>query len=202
MALTDYAGLLAALADFSVRADQTALWPACVALAEARVNRELRVRPMVGRAAATFATEYFEGPRDLAGVISLELAEPPAKLAYVAPQTLARLKREAPAPAGTPRLYSVVGREFQVFPAPAGSVPAALTYWRRIPPVGPEAPSNWLLSAHPDVYLYGALVQFAMTAEDERLGAWAQAYAAALAEVAAAYPTEPDGARLRVDLPL
>lgn len=202
MALTDYAGLLSALADFSVRADQAPLWPACVALAEARLNRELRVRPMVGRASATFATEYFEGPRDLVGAISLELAEPPAKLTYVAPQTLARLKREGAHGEGAPRLYSVVGREFQVLPAPSGPTPAELTYWRKIPPLSPETPANWLLEAHPDVYLYGALVQFAMTTEDERLGPWAEAYAAAVAEVARAYPTEPDGARLRADLPL
>ncbi|MBC6982112.1 hypothetical protein [Caulobacter sp. 17J80-11] len=202
MALTDYAGLLAALADFSVRADQGALWPACVALAEARASRELRVRPMVGRAAASFSTEYFEGPRDLVGAISLELAEAEMKLTYVAPQTLARLKRADPDAAGPPRAYSVVGREFQVWPAPSGPMAAELTYWRRIPALGEETPSNWLLAAHPDVYLYGALLQFAMTAEDERLGAWAQAYETALAQAQGAYPTEPDGARLRVELPL
>ena len=35
------------------------------------------------------------------------------------------------------------------------------------------APTNWLLTKHPDVYLYGALLESApYTKEDERINVW------------------------------
>tara|TARA_R110002153_G_scaffold98295_1_gene233308 strand:- start:1224 stop:2132 length:909 start_codon:yes stop_codon:yes gene_type:complete len=44
-----------------------------------------------------------------------------------------------------------------------------------------SAPTNWLLSAAPDVYLYGSLLQSApYLANDERIGVWAQLYSAAV----------------------
>jgi len=59
-----------------------------------------------------------------------------------------------------------------------------ITYWARIPPLSDANTDTWLLLKHPDVYLYGSLMElsgFAKSAgEIER---WSQAYTTTLDEI-------------------
>jgi hypothetical protein len=44
--------------------------------------------------------------------------------------------------------------------------------------------SNWILARHPDVYLYGSLLQAApYLRDDERVGLWAPLYAQAIEDM-------------------
>ena len=53
--------------------------------------------------------------------------------------------------------------------------------YKDVTPLSDLNTSNWLLAAHPDVYLYGALVEASpYLMEDERTSIWAQLYAAAI----------------------
>lgn len=215
MALDTYTGLLSALAAFSVRGDQTALWPDCVSLAEAEFNRVLKVQPMQAMAEATLDGEYFTIPGDFKAVVAFELLDPVARLQSTSTGGIIRMKqREAAYRAdiasalgvntAPPAWYARVGSQFRVFPAPedGNSWEAVLTYWAKFPALSVDNQTNWLLDEHPDLYLNAALVQFGKTTEDERLGAWAGDYKTALAQVLEAYPVETDKARLRTDLPL
>ena len=181
-----YAGLQASVADFLNRADLAGAVPDFIALAEAQMARKLRCRRMVGRATATVASEYEALPGDFAAPISMWL-DSGRPLDCVAPDAMAQLKWGWGETAGTPSAYAVVGGEFEFGPVPDGPYTATLTYYARAPALSDAAPGNWLLTSHPDAYLYGALCQSApYLQDDERLAVWAPLFEAAIADINAA----------------
>lgn len=213
MALSTFTELKAALATFSGRTDQTTNWPDFITLAEAQMERELRVRPMLIRADATINEEFEDLPEAMIEAVSfiLNSTDPVVPLAYIDPRNLNELKfgnavveQQSLGLTGinpaTPIYYTVVGPQFQFFPAPTSSYTGELTYYQRIPPLSLNA-QNWLLYRHPDAYLYGALVQFAIFAGDERLAGWSSAYTAAIEAVRAAYPNPTNKVQLRTEVP-
>jgi hypothetical protein len=189
MSIDSYAGLLQAVGDYAVRTDMGARAPEFVALAEARLNRVLRVRPMVGRTALSLGAEYVSLPADYLGVRTLSLdGSPRGRLEFVTPDQMDQLKASRGA-AGRPEAYAIAGTELRLHPAPDAAYGAELSYFRRLPPLASNT-SNWLLAAAPDAYLYGALVQLGILTEDERLPAWSEAWNAAIGELTAADPAE------------
>jgi hypothetical protein len=185
MAITTYTELQTAVANWLDRTDLAARVPEFIALAEAQMNRRLRVRQMVTRAEAALAGEFTDAPVDMLEPIqlALELSESDVRLLqYLAPERLLAEKAGG-AGAGEPELYSVVGGSLRLLPAPAAAYMGELTYYARIPALVSNA-TNWLLSANPDAYLYGALVQAApYLAEDERVVTWGTMFQAALADI-------------------
>jgi hypothetical protein len=178
-----YAGLMASVGDFLARADLVATIPDFIALAEAQMARKLRCRAMVTRATASIASEYEALPGDFAAPISMML-DSGQPLDCVAPDAMARLKWKLGEAAGTPTAYAVVGGEFEFGPAPDGPYTASLTYYARPPALSATTPRNWLLTNHPDAYLYGALSQSApYLQDDDRLAVWAPLFEAALNDI-------------------
>lgn len=221
MALQTYNDLVAALgAQGAIRSDQANNWPIYIALAEAQIDRELNnrpkpLRPTVARNAAFGipAAEFANAPADFAGAISFLITSlsPNCRLEFVRPEVIDDYKEDTSlfqselqqlfgTSTATPRWYSVQNGQFQFFPAPAVVYTASLTYRQSLPSL--SAGANWLMSQHPDVYFYGALVHYGLAAQDERLEGWTAAYAKALADLDNAYPDEPESARLRMDFPL
>lgn len=223
MALANYNDLLSALASYgAIRTDQTAAWPVYIALAEAQIQRELNnrpqpLRPTVARQADfAISNEFEDTPADFAGAVSFLVTslQQPIRLEYVRPEVIADYKQDTSlfqaelkqlfgtgdAPA---YVYSVQNGQFQFFPVPTTSYTAELVYRQQIPALE-SAPggANWLMTAHPDVYFYGTLVQYALAAQDERLEGWTTAYTRALADLDNAYPDEPESPRLRMQFPL
>ena len=69
-------------------------------------------------------------------------------------------------------------------PTPDGEQSAILMYYAKIPTLSDSAETNWLLTHHPDIYLYGALLHSApYLKEDERAQTWAALYTAAVVRV-------------------
>lgn len=192
MSLGTYDQLKTAMGTVAIRSDMATYAPDCIALAEARFNRELRVRRMIARATATISDEYSAVPSDFAGLRTFTVGT--YALEYVTPDKADELALD-PGYTGSVRVYTIVGTEFRYLPAPTESVEAKLTYWQRIPDLATNS-TNWLLTTSPDAYLYGALVQFAMIVNDERLGLWSGAYEQAIASLTAADRTEALGAVL------
>ena len=74
-------------------------------------------------------------------------------------------------PADVPRIFTIEGKTLKILPLDA--TPLELDYFQKIPALSDAAPSNWLLAAHPDVYLFGSLVEAEMFGvNDERAPAW------------------------------
>ena len=68
-----------------------------------------------------------------------------------------------------PGFYTVDGQVLRL--APTGTVTIRLT--KSFCPLSASVPYNWLLREHPDVYLYGALLQAApFLRDDERIPVW------------------------------
>jgi hypothetical protein len=186
MTLSTYAELTSAIADWLDRGDLTVRIPDFVALAEAQMNRVLRVRQMIVTASATLETASTATPADLLDAIALTLADGTA-LAAAAPQHLS----EAPDAPGRPRRYALVGGALQVHPPPDRAYEVRLRFFARIPPLGPSAQGNWLLTEAPDAYLYGALLQSAPYLRDpEAVALWSAGFDAALSGLRSAQRTQ------------
>lgn len=190
MALTTYDELKASIAAWLRRSDLTSAIPDFIALAEAQMNRRLRVRPMVARATASLGDEYSAAPSDFIAPISLTLdADPVIPLEYVSPERIVQLEAmEWEGRQGRPAFWSIVGTEFRFYPAPEAAYTGELTYWQKIPALSDSNTSNWVLENHPDAYLYGALLQSApYLRSDDRISAWSPLYLQAIADIERAY---------------
>ncbi len=182
MALATYPDLLAALATYAIRDDQTANWPVMVAMAEARLNRLLSVRQMVATVTSSVTGATDVQPTDFNGAKALRLTSGSfPKLDPVSVDRMDELKAQADV-SGEPTSYSVSGLNFEFFPEPATATPYRLQYYQNIPALSIVS-TNWLLTSHPDAYLYASLVHFGIMAQDERLQAWEQALEGIISEI-------------------
>lgn len=172
MPITNYAELKSAVADYLNRLDVDAQIATFVQLHEAKVNRELRVPQMMVRAEATSDAEYIPVPSDFLQDYSLKLesAVPHADLTYIA-QSDAKLYK---AQGLTQTLYyTIVGNSFELIADPPENVDVELIYYARIPALSDSNTTNWLLTSHPDLYLYGTLLETVpYLKDDERLQTW------------------------------
>lgn len=154
-----------------------------VAMVEADINRRVRHRKMIQRSTAALSTRYLELPADFLAVHGLQLNESPVvRLQFVQPEELDALKHTYQT-AGQPKVYSIVGPELEVLPAPNEEYEAELTYYKKVPALTDQATTNWLLTAHPDVYLYGTLWHVASYVSDKRGQMWLGLYDAAIEEL-------------------
>lgn len=177
MAITTYAELKTAIADWLNRDDLTATIPNFISLAEAQFNRSIRHRKMVTRSNATLDTPYFAVPSDWLENIRFQLnTNPTTPLLFVTPEQASEERQKYTA-SGQPLFYTMVGQQFQVVPSPDTSYDSELLYYAKIAALSDSNTTNWLLTESPDIYLYGALVQSApYLKEDERVGVWAGLY--------------------------
>lgn len=172
--ITDYASLQAALATYAIRSDQTANWPVNIALAEARLNRKLNVRQMVTTVTGSVTGASFALPADFKGVKALRLTSGSFyKLEPVSVDEMDEMKARADV-SGEPRYYAVTGLNAEVYPEPATATPYRLVYFATLPPLSGTNATNWLLTAHPDAYLYASLLPYGIMVGDERQPIWEQ----------------------------
>jgi hypothetical protein len=184
MALANYSDLQSAAADWINRADLTAVIPTFITLAEAKFNRELRLRDMLVRAEATTSNEFVAVPADFLENYSLELnmaqIGPQASLAFIGPLEAKVLK--ANKIVGLVRYYTIIDGAFELLPAPSGDTDVVLTYYQKIPALSDTQTTNWLLTKSPDLYLYSTLLEAApYLRDDDRMAMWGQARGQVLA---------------------
>lgn len=179
MAINDYATLQSAAADWLARADLTARIPDFISLAEARLNRELRVKQMQATVSGTISAGQLTLPADCREIQSLrvETGGVYVELEPLPPEALQEIIPVTSFPIG----YVVVNGVAQLIGYQA-DIGYQLTYWQQIPAL--SAGQNWLILRHPDVYLYGALAQSApFLRDDERLVTWGTLYKSAVDQV-------------------
>lgn len=173
MALATYSDLKTSVADWLNRDDLTAQVPDFIAMAEARFNREIRTHNMIGRYTNSTTSSYFTLPADWVETITLmSTAAQPVALDYVSIDTLNDLR--AAVMTGAPRYYTIIDDDVLVYPAQGSELSFELTYYKKITPLSDVDTTNWLLTANPDIYLYGALMQAEpYLKNDERTTTWA-----------------------------
>jgi len=179
MALGTFAQLKTSIADWLNRSDLTSVIPDFITLAEAEFNRTVRVRQMIVRANATLDSEYTQLPSDFLEMENLVLLlTTPTKLEFLSDEQSDDYFTRYFSAAGTPRYYTIVGDTFKVVPSPAtDTTEVQMTYYGKIAALSDSNTTNWLLTKHPDLYLYGSLLQAAPYLQDDaRIAVWSAAY--------------------------
>ena len=163
MAISTKAELHTAVANWLNRSDLTARIPEFISLTEAGFNRNLRTREMLVRSTASTSGQYVSLPTDYLEMLNIELTStsPPKRLVYITSDRSDDYRERQNNKTGTPDYYTIEGASIQLLPTPSEAVTVQLNYYQDIPALSGLADSgdNWLLLAHPDVYLYGTLMQ-------------------------------------------
>lgn len=173
MAISNYAELKSAVADWLNRADLTSAIPNFVALAEAKFNRDLRTRQQVKRAYATLTGQYIQLPTDWAEGINLQLNVNPVRvLDFVTTDQADRIKARRYGDTDADA-YTIVGSQLEVIPVVGDDTEIEMAYYAKVPALSDSNTTNWLLTEWPDLYLYGTLVHAApYLREDDRIATW------------------------------
>lgn len=180
MALATYADLQGAIANWLARSGDATLTPSVpdfIALAEARLNRDLRLRAMETRDAAFAVSAAFTAlPSGFLELRNIQLnTSPVTRLEMLSPEQIDAI--HAGSQAGKPRVYAIVADQLQLAPAPASAYTAELVYWKKFTALSDAQPTNWLLTNAPDLYLYASLMEaVAFIGNDERVPLWVAAY--------------------------
>ncbi len=181
-----YAGLKASIADFLNRADLTAVIPDFIVLAETEMNRRIRSRRNIARTTVTVNAEFVTAPTDIYKIAWLLFTDlPDLSPVYVTPDNF---PLEIASLTSRPQWYTLQAstQQFRFGPVPDQSYTASLTYWQRLAAL---SSSNWLLTDHPDAYLYGSLKQAApYLVDDQRISVWGSLYESAIAAINEADP--------------
>jgi hypothetical protein len=180
MTLTTYAGLQTAIADFLDRQDLTASIPTFIALAEARISRDLSHWKQEKRVTTTFNERYELIPNDFIEAKSLHHADG-GRIMTMAATEMNERRGDVDYVAGKPTGVTLTAGQFELFPTPDEAYSVSLLYRGRIPALSADNTSTWLLLDAPDVLLYAALGQSAPYLKDDaRLSVWAALYQSAV----------------------
>jgi len=186
MSFSTYSALQTTIASYLGRTDLTAMIPTFITLAEARLQRELRTRPMLKSATANMTggdntiglpTDFLE-MRDL-----FTQGNPRMPVSYMSPSAFTRNARATES--GRPVDYSVIGSEMNFAPIPDGSYVLEMLYYAKPTALSDTTTSNVFLANYPDLLLYGSLAQAEpYLMNDARLATWASLYASTLELIA------------------
>ena len=189
MALGTFTELKDALADWLDRSDLTDRIPDFITLAEARLNRDVRIRPMEVRSSmeTTAGQRYFNLPGGYLQMRNMQInSNPITPLEYITPEMLDRLYGSDTT--GKPKAYTLIGDEIQLAPIPDSDYTVEMAFYEKFTPLGDgtsgTVTSNWLTTNAPDVLLYGALLEAEpFIKNDERVNLWINAYNSAITRI-------------------
>jgi len=160
MAISTYAELKTAMDNWLARTDLQSRTPEFIALAEARISREVESLNQEKRVTATLVAddEYVSLPTDVRKIIGVRLnTNPITTLRYLVPGAI---DREYPSTGtGKPRVYTVVGSEIYFRPPPDSGYTAEISYVGGIDALTSDSQTNTFLLRHPDLYLHGSLAE-------------------------------------------
>jgi hypothetical protein len=151
VALANYSDLLAAVASWLNRTDLTAFIPDFIRLAETEFNRTLRTMEMESRSTATLTSDAVAVPTDFIGLRSIQIDD--TRLDFITPAELFEDETT-----GYPTRYTVSDGQFFFRPAPSSGV-VTIDYYASIPALTVSNTTNWLMTKHPDLYLFAVLAQ-------------------------------------------
>jgi hypothetical protein len=179
MPLANYSDLQTSVAAWIKRSDLTAVIPDFIRLAESRINRDLTIRqgeievPVV----SVIGSRFIALPADYALPVGL------FQTTYQPRQEVVQVMASALPVTTTisqPQYWAVDGTNI-AFECPADAVYSYQFRYIKDYALSVSVPTNDILTAHPDLYLFGTLVEAAnYILDDQRAAAWNMKYQAAL----------------------
>jgi len=178
----DYDTLGTTVGNYLDRSDLDAVIPTFVELCEAKLKRRLRHWKMEKRATAdTVAGQRTLAlPTDFLEMRSIKLNTSPVKtLEYLTP-TLMNWNSYSSA---RPSYYTIVGDELH-FETTPDAVYEVEMYYYAFDPLSSVDTTNWIITDHPDIYLYGTLLEAeSFLMNDPRLQIWKMGFEEALSSL-------------------
>lgn len=176
---TTYDELRTAISSWALRSDLLGVIPDFIRLAESRMNKELRVRDMISQATGSLTTSEstLAQPSGFLQVLTFQVTSNPVVVLEYRPHGSALAVDSATV--GGPRVFTIVGGNFEIYPPPDSSYAYVLDYYASLPPLA-TANTNWLLVKAPDLYLYASLMElWVYLQDDEQLARYTAAYESA-----------------------
>ena len=182
MTISTYSELKDAIANWSARADLASgganinRVDEIIDNAEAMLNRDLRIRDMETKNASFVINgEYVAVPTGFLEARSLYLNTSPKRSVAFLPDD--QQSDWFGSGTGIPRFVAVDGGNFRFGPVPDGTYSATLLYYTKIPALNGTDTTNWLLTAHPDIYLAACQMWTSVFIRDaEGIANWRAAY--------------------------
>jgi len=186
MAISTFAELKTATANWLDRSDLTDRIPEFIALAEARFNRNLRIRDMetVSTAISTAAgTREYDLPTGFVQMKEFHLTtDPLTPLAYITPEMMSRIW--AGSTKDKPEVFTIIADKVRLGPNPDAVYTTSMLYYKTFTALSASNTTSEMLTNNPDVYLYGTLLEaepFLMN--DARVPMWLAAFEKAVNDI-------------------
>ncbi len=184
MALSTYTELKASIANWLNRSDLTTeIAEDFIVLAEADYNSKLRIRKMITQASITIDAETENLPTGFLQVRDFYILNGSTKipLRYVTPTQMDQMVGTSVS--GKPSAYTILGDTFRFAKKPDASYSGVINYYKKFDPLSSSSTSNYILTDHPSIYLYGSLfhaANFLGGYSPQQLQTWQQMYATAM----------------------
>lgn len=196
MAIETYDDLQAAMASWLNRQDLVSVIPTFIALFEAEYDMDprARIQKSVVISTADLALELEPLPSDYIQMQNLRIPGSTNNydgLDLLTPNQVGWF-REKYHVANEPLYYAIIGTQIQLVPAPDQQYTFEMQYFAKLPKLKDESSpgagdgvsTNWLLSDHPSIYLYGALKHAEpWLKNDERIATWKSLYENAMEDL-------------------
>jgi hypothetical protein len=178
--ITNYTDLQSTIADYLARTDLTSQIPLFIQLAENRLRRDLRIRPML----KVVTTPTVAGdstvalPNDFLEMRDLHIESSPIQtIVYQNPSNFFRNTKASTSDSGAPKFYTVMGSEFQFAPIPDTAYTLKMVYYAAPSYLSATVTSNVFLANSPDLLLYASLGEAEpYLMNDARIQTWATLY--------------------------
>jgi len=159
MAIDSYSTLKTTVTDYlTLDATAAAMLPTFIQAAESELSRLILApqRELIETASTAAGTQTVSLPSNFAQARSL-LIDDDYPLEPVTLNTL--LASNSDSPAGRPIMYCIAGQSLYLSPIPDAVYTLTLFCLSAIPALSDANPTNWLLLAHPDAYLFATIMQ-------------------------------------------
>tara|TARA_Y100000114_G_scaffold157167_2_gene187712 strand:+ start:22304 stop:22978 length:675 start_codon:yes stop_codon:yes gene_type:complete len=184
MALTNYTTLKASIANWLNRSDLTdEIADDFIKLTEADFNSKLRIRKMITQVSITIDSETESLPADFLQVRDFYILSGSRKypLRYMTPSQMDQTKGTSNT--GLPLAYTILGDTFRFMPRPDDDYTAKLNYYKKFSALTSSNTSNFILTDHPAIYLYGSLfhaANFLGGYNPQQVQTWQQMFATSM----------------------
>lgn len=186
MAIENYGELKTAIQEWLDRTDAAtvAKIPQFISNFETRAGDIVYSRHGILRTTITLTGQFTALPTDFSEFDLAWIASPYRKIRQEDTKQLADLRERNANAAGPLELIAVVGGEIEAYPTPTENTVLSCAYFRKVPALVDDEDTNWLLDAHPDIYLYGSLIDSAPYLHDDaRINLWSGMLDRRLAEI-------------------
>ena len=176
--MTNYTTLLASIASWLNRSDQTANIPDFLTLAESAIADDVRLQGMIVRStlSTVAAQDYIALPDDWLEFVYVKSDSLP--LEFMPADRL----RAASLQTGALENYSIEGGRLLLSPTPAAVTTIDISYFAKLPVLSGTS-TNFLLTRWPQIYLFKALANgFRFLMDSPHADSWDALYAAEVAK--------------------